>query len=78
MIWRVTKDERAAEGRIRLMAHGHELRIVVSHPERGETLMWSCLYRSEQADELRVASAGTLADFERHGWNLAASDSRPQ
>lgn len=76
VIWRVTKDVRAAEARIRVMAHamvlGHELRIVLSHPDREDALLWSRLYRAGEAEDLRVASDGTLRDFERTGWTLEA------
>lgn len=60
------------------MSHGHELRIVLRHPDRPETLAWSCLYKPHEAEELRVASAGTLADFQRLGWTLSADASPVQ
>ena len=77
-VWRVCKDVRAAEGRVRVMAHGHELRIVLIDPRRPEEqLAWSCLYLPHQSEELRVASDGTLRDFERLGWTLAAEAVTP-
>lgn len=72
VIWRVTKDARAAEARVRAMAHGLELRFVVMRPGGLDTLMWSRLYRAGEGDDLRAASDGTLRDFERVGWVLEA------
>jgi hypothetical protein len=65
-IWRVQKDRRHAEARVRTVPHGHELRIVV-----GDELMWSCVYRSgKESAERGTASTGVLQDFQRLGWTV--------
>jgi hypothetical protein len=64
-VWRVTKDTRHAEARVRAVPHGHELRILV-----GAELMWSCVYRSGESAELFTASTGVLQDFQRLGWSV--------
>lgn len=77
-IWRVTRDVRAAEARVRTMPHGAELRIVVLRPGEDAELCWSCLYGAADSEEFRVASAGALADFQRFGWSLSPDAGTPQ
>ena len=67
-LWRVQKDVRAAEARVRVFPHGDELRIVLRHPAAGESLLWSRLYPRHEAGDLEIAAAGTKADFVRLGW----------
>jgi hypothetical protein len=67
-IWRVMKDSRWAEGRVRDVPHGRELRIMV-----GTELVWSCVYRGgAESAELGTASTGVLQDFQRLGWRVVA------
>lgn len=73
VVWRVTKDERWAEARVRVVPHGTELRMVVGGDGREETLMQSTVYRRGQSDELGVMSQGTLQNFLGHGWTLESA-----
>jgi hypothetical protein len=78
IIWRVEKDTRWAEARIRQVPHGHELRFVVGGAGRDETLMQSTVYRDGQSDELGGMTRGTLDNFLGHGWIVAQEPGRPE
>ena len=69
VLWRVVKDTRAAEARIRLMGHGCELVITV-----GAELLMTTLYRDGEAAELAVMSTGIRQTFEGKGWQLQPAD----
>jgi hypothetical protein len=69
-ICRVVKDSRWAEGRVREVPHGRELRFVVGGTGRIETLMQSAVYCPSESAELAEMSAGTLQNFVAHGWTL--------
>jgi hypothetical protein len=73
--WRVVKDTRWAEGRVRTLPHGREVRFVTGGKGRDEVLGYSLLCRDEQ--ELVAHLNGTRQNFERVGWTLVA-DSPPQ
>jgi hypothetical protein len=49
VIWRVTRDTRWAEARIREVPHGRELRFIVGGAGREDTLMHSNVLRDAQA-----------------------------
>lgn len=72
VLWRVEKDTRWAEGRVRHVPHGSELRFVVGGQGRDETLMLSVVYRAGDDPALAVMSAGTLQNFVGHGWAAVA------
>jgi hypothetical protein len=75
VLWRVTKDTRCAEARLRLMAHGHEFRVTVIDPakQNGQLqLFFSRLFREGESQALSVESTGTLQNFTGHGWVLEA------
>ena len=61
-----------------MMAHGHELRIVVGGKGRDDVLMQSTLYRDGQGDALAMMSRGTLQNFVGHGWDVAPDTSPPR
>jgi hypothetical protein len=77
-VWRLVKDTRYAEARLRPGLLGIELRFVVGGDGRAEVLYWSCVYRPDESAELAQASKGVREDFERLGWSLPAecSDTR--
>lgn len=68
ILWRRLKDVRRAECRVRPLPHGNELRLIVAHPERGEDIVWSVLFRRDDPAELQRMSDGACRDFERSGW----------
>lgn len=72
-VWRVEKDTRWAEARVRQVPHGRELRIVVGGAGRQPELMQSGVYREGESNDLGVMSRGTLANFVGHGWRVAAT-----
>ena len=64
VLWRVHKDGRTAEARVRFYSHGQELRVLV-----GDDPAWSRLYRQgEDLRELGHLSEGTRVLFEAKGW----------
>lgn len=71
-LWRVAKDSRWAEARVRHVPHGSELRFVVGGQGRDETLMQSVVYPAGDDPALAVMSAGTLQNFVGHGWAAVA------
>jgi hypothetical protein len=73
LLWRVTKDTRTAEARVRVMAHGRELRVTVADPAKhaGEAqLFFSRLFRDGEGEALGIESTSTLENFVSHGWTL--------
>ena len=71
-VWRLVKDTRYAEARLRPGLLGIELRFVVGGEGRAEVLYWSCVYRSDESAELAQVSISVRQDFERLGWRLQA------
>jgi hypothetical protein len=72
VVWRVEKDTRWAEARVRQVPHGHELRIVAGGAVREPELMQSTVYApSGGSAELAQMSTGTLNKFLGHGWHVA-------
>jgi len=65
IVWAVVKGERRAEARVRVVPHGHELRILAD----GE-LITSCVYRAAESPELGTASTGWLQAFQAKGWRI--------
>jgi len=63
LLWRLRKDEKVAEARIREMAHGHELRISVD-----SQLVWSKLFPLDAIGEAPRLSIANRALFEHRGW----------
>ena len=64
LVWRLEKDSRVAEARVRIYPHGRELRIVVN-----DVLFWSRLFRDHEDSRLLGSEAsGCRQDFERRGW----------
>lgn len=72
LVWRVEKDSRWAEARVRSVPHGEELRFVVGGLGRDESLMQSTVYAPGDGASLGEISAGTLQNFIGHGWALVA------
>ena len=73
LLWRVTKDRRVAEARLRVLAHAREFRVTV-----GDTLVVSRLFRGdEDVWELGDESAGALDRFLGHGWTHAPESITP-
>ena len=73
-VWRLVKDTRYAEARLRPGLLGVELRLVVGGEGRAEVLYWSCVYRPDESEALAQASASVREDFIRLGWTLPAAD----
>ena len=73
-VWRLVKDTRYAEARLRPGLLGIELRFVVGGEGRAEVLYWSCVYRSDESAELAQASVSVRQDFERLGWRLQGAE----
>jgi len=73
-VWRLVKDTRYAEARLRPGLLGIELRFVVGGDGRAEVLYWSCVYRPDESAELAQASVGVREDFERLGWRLQGAE----
>ena len=73
-VWRLVKDTRYAEARLRPGLQGIELRFVVGGEGRAEVLYWSCVYQSDESAELAQASLGVRHDFERLGWRLQGAE----
>jgi hypothetical protein len=73
-VWRLVKDTRYAEARLRPGLLGIELRFVVGGDGRAEVLYWSCVYRPDESSELAQASVGVREDFERLGWSLQGAE----
>ncbi len=67
-VWRVEKDTRWAEARIREVPHGRELRFVIGGVGREEVLMHSNVFRDAQA--LADYSTGMRQTFTAKGWEL--------
>ena len=67
-VWRLVKDTRYAEARLRPGLLGVELRLVVGGEGRAEVLYWSCVYRPDESEELAQASASVRQDFLQLGW----------
>ncbi len=67
-IWRVEKDSRWAEARIRQVPHGRELRFIVGGAGREDTLMHSNVFRD--AERLADDATGMRQTFEAKGWAL--------
>jgi hypothetical protein len=73
LLWRVTKDRRVAEARLRVLAHAREFRVTV-----GDILVVSRLFRGdEDVWELGDESAGALDRFLGHGWTHAPESITP-
>jgi len=67
--WRVTKDIRIAEARIRDLPHAVELRFVIFGEGRDEHLMHSCVVKpGEGAGLLETWSTAVQRDFIAKGW----------
>lgn len=78
VVWRVEKDSRWAEARVRVVPHGHELRIVVGGAGRQPELMQSTVHVPRTgSEELAQMSTGTLNNFLGHGWRVAAGTTPP-
>jgi hypothetical protein len=73
-VWRLVKDTRYAEARLRPGLLGIELRFVVGGEGRAEVLYWSSVYRSDESAELAQASVSVRQDFERLGWRLQGAE----
>jgi len=73
-VWRLVKDTRYAEARLRPGPLGVELRFVVGGEGRAEVLYWSCVYRPDESAELAQTSVGVRQDFVQLGWTLPAAD----
>ena len=64
LLWRVSKGTRIAEARLRLMAHGRELRVTVD-----DAPFFSRLFQGDQIGKaLGIESASTLDNLLAHGW----------
>jgi hypothetical protein len=68
LLWRLRKDGRVAEARVREMAHGHELRISVDNQ-----LVWSKLFPLDAIADAPRESVATLALFLDRGWARESS-----
>ncbi len=68
VVWRLIKDTRWAEARIRQVPHGYEVRFVVGGDGREETLMHSNVFREGHA--LAAYATGIRQTFEVKGWVL--------
>ena len=66
VVWRVVKDTRWTEARIRQVPHGRELRFVVGGAGREDTLMHSNVFR--EAEALAAYATGIRQTFEAKGW----------
>jgi hypothetical protein len=72
VIWRVEKDTRWAEARVRDVPHGAELRFMVGGQGRDDVLMQSTVYRGSDDPALHTMSEGTRQNFVGHGWTLVS------
>lgn len=68
-LWRMAKDDRTAEARLRSMAHGSELRITV-----GSEVLMTRLYRHGELEEMAGMSEGIRQTFVWKGWELQPAD----
>lgn len=73
-VWRLVKDTRYAEARLRPGLLGIELRLVVGGEGRAEVLYWSCVYRPDESEELAQASSAVRQDFMQLGWTLHGAE----
>ena len=62
LYWSARKGMRVAESRVRVMAHGRELRVTV-----GADLGFSMLFRDDDGRKIGTHSTGTLQNFLGHG-----------
>ena len=72
VVWRIRKDTRFAEARIRDLPAGRELRLVLCGDGQDEQLLWSSVYDLTEASALGDASTGVLQEFQQRGWQLHA------
>ena len=64
VLWRVHRNGRTAEARVRVYPHGLELRVLV-----GAEVAWTRLYReNKDSSGLGHDSDGTRLLFEADGW----------
>lgn len=71
VLWTLTKDDRRAEARTRMVPLGPELRVYVTHRTTGAyELLWSQVFTPQQGGGAALGALAdtTRQDFEARGW----------